>query len=75
MSFATNQGGGRFYELLDALRNEYELHIQSGELAPKMSREDYESKSKRNFLLGRAVIKFFSSTIHGGNGSHAAHCQ
>ncbi len=38
--------GGRFYELLDALKNEYETHTHLPEAHSKISREDYEIKSK-----------------------------
>ncbi len=66
MSFANNQGE-RFYELLDALKNEYELHTSSTskETHPKMSREDYEIKRK-NFSLGffRINLSTFSPTAH-----------
>ncbi len=48
MTNAFNQGpnAGRFYELLEALRAEYEMHRHSVSLEnlPKLSREEYEVK-------------------------------
>lgn len=52
MTNAFNQGpnSGRFYELLEALKSEYEMHRHSVSLEslPKLSREEYEVKG--NFL-------------------------
>lgn len=37
----------RFYELLEALKNEYELHAHAVDTQfPKMTRDEYEIKSK-----------------------------
>ena len=64
MANSFNHNSGRFYELLEALKSEYELYRQSSEALPRMSKEDYEIKGT-NHITQNHHTDYFSTTVHG----------
>jgi hypothetical protein len=79
-STAATHGPNRFYELLEAVKTEYEVAISSptntSESSRHMSRDDYELKRKHKLSLKSAIFIICSSSACQRHECHAAnHCR